>query len=144
LSTDLALRTVRIDGKTVVGGGAADLPPGTAETWVKRLPDLEALNGLTALATMSGGICVSEGTEGRYPGSLGQEGALQQMMAIAGKLGLTQPTEVKKWVALRVQEANELLIQDGGDAWDKVMAALLQKGHLSGDEVRAIVAEVRD
>ena len=52
------------------------------------------------------------------------------------------PPAVREWLAAQIKEADRVLHVDGGAAWDRVMAALLRKKDLTGDEVRALVAEV--
>ena len=47
----------------------------------------------------------------------------------------------KEWIKLRYAKARDVLMQDNGAAWEWVTDALLERGRLSGDEVRAIVAE---
>ena len=61
-------------------------------------------------------------------------------------LGITfnhadSPPAVREWLAAQIKEADRVLHVDGGAAWDRVMAALLRKNDLIGDEVRALVAE---
>lgn len=54
----------------------------------------------------------------------------------------TADAAVREWLSLRCSAAAEVLIdEDDGAAWDRVTAALLERGRLSGDEVRAIEAE---
>jgi hypothetical protein len=51
------------------------------------------------------------------------------------------PEERKNWIMQRVKDALVILEQDGEAAWDRVRLELEQRSHLTGEEVRTLIAE---
>jgi hypothetical protein len=92
------------------------------------------------MATMTGGLCISEAREGRANGDR-QQDAAYRMFLIAQVLEHNEKEERKEWIMQRVMDALAILVQDGEAAWDRVRLELETKQHLTGEEVRALVAE---
>jgi hypothetical protein len=63
------------------------------------------------------------------------------MWEIARGLGYDDPEERKRWIEQRVIDALMIVVQDGEAAWERVRHELEQHSYLSGDEVRALIAE---
>jgi hypothetical protein len=126
--------------QTAVATASATLGVGT-EAWVDALPDPAAVAKMTDVATMAGALCISEGKEGRTSSDGGQEQAIYKMYLIAKVLDYEDPEQRKEWITQRVMDALLILEQDGEAAWDRVRAELEKTGHLTGDEVRALVTE---
>ena len=125
---------------TAVASASATLGVET-EAWVDALPDPEAVARLTDIATMTGALCISEGMEGRTSQDGGQEAAIYKLYLIARVLDHEEPEERKNWIMQRVKDALLILEQDGEAAWDRVRLELEKRSHLTGEEVRTLVAE---
>ncbi|MFL5403894.1 MAG: hypothetical protein ACJ8BF_13865 [Gemmatimonadales bacterium] len=74
-------------------------------------------------------------------GSLGVQTAACMMWEIARGLEHDDPEGRKRWIEQRVIDALMILVQDGEAAWNRIRSELEQRGYLSGDEVRALIAE---
>jgi hypothetical protein len=130
------------DSRTAISDGCATLVEGAGEAWIDALPDPEAVARLTDVATMTGGLCISEGKEGRTSGDPDRQlDAASRMFLIAQILEHNDKEERKQWIMQRVMDALAILVQDGEAAWDRVRMELERKQRLTGDEVRALVAE---
>jgi hypothetical protein len=128
------------DLHTAISDGCATLMEGAGEAWIDALPDAEAVARLTDMATMTGGICISEAREGRTSGDR-QQDAAYRMFCIAQVLEHNEKEERKQWIMQRVIDALAILVQDGEAAWDRVRLELETKQRLTGEEVRALIAE---
>lgn len=87
---------------------------------------------------------IAELAQGGASNDMAHRDDLFQMVQIGGALGIGESTDdpaMKEWIQVRLERAETLLRQDDADAWNRVGAALLQAGKLSGDEVRGLVAE---
>ena len=128
--------------RKAVAGSCARLVESELEAWIDALPDPAAVAKLTDVATMAGALCISEGKEGRtVKDSLGAHTAAYMMWEIARGLGYDDPEERKRWIEQRVIDALMIVVQDGEAAWERVRHELEQRSYLSGDEVRALIAE---
>jgi hypothetical protein len=135
-------RSPEEDFQTAISDGCATLVDGAGEAWVDALPDPEAVARLTDMATMAAGLCISEGKEGRTAGDGDrQQSAAYRMFLIAQVLEHNDKEERKQWIIQRVIDALTILAHDGEAAWNRVRTELETKQHLTGDEVRALVAE---
>lgn len=130
------------DERPAVAGSCAKLVDGEAEAWVDALPDPAAVAKLTDLATMAAALCVSESREGRMPGDgIGQGDAIYTMYIIAEGLDFEDREERNRWLIQRLLDAHAILVQDGEAAWVRVRLELEKRGYLTGEEVRALIAE---
>jgi hypothetical protein len=128
--------------RKAVAGSCARLVESELDAWIDALPDPAAVARLTDVATMAGALCISEGKEGRtVKDSLGAHTAAYMMREIARGLDHDDPEERKRWVEQRVLDALMILVQDGEAAWNRIRSELEQRGYLSGEEVRALIAE---
>lgn len=127
--------------RTQIASASARLNQAEADAWLDALPDPAAVAKFTALATTAGALCISDGKEGKSAGGDSQQDALYTMWLIARVLDYDEPEARGRWIMQRVMAALEILVQDGEAAWDRVRAELEQRGRLTGDEVRALVAE---
>jgi hypothetical protein len=130
-----------LDGTLKLTGGGVQIDEEQYLGWLRALPDPIALERFTAVATMGAAGCVSEGVGGIYPGDgPGQNFVLTQLLGMAGALGLGGEA-AKNWMAQRVQQAHEILLQDEGAAWDRIRENLEARSRLEADEVRALIEE---
>jgi hypothetical protein len=128
--------------RKAVAGSCARLVESELDAWIDALPTPAAVARLTDVATMAGALCISEGKEGRtVKDSLGAHTAAYMMWEIARGLDHDDPEERKRWVEQRVLDALMILVQDGEAAWNRIRSELEQRGYLSGEEVRALIAE---
>jgi len=126
----------------VVAGSCAKLAERETKAWLDALPDPAAVGRLNDVATMAGALCVAEAWEGRVLGDgIGQNDAIYTMYLIADELGYEDSPERKRWIEERVIGALAILVQDKQAAWDRVRLELEKRDYLTGDEVRALVAE---
>jgi hypothetical protein len=73
--------------------------------------------------------------------SLGAHTTAFMMWEIARGLDHDDPEERKRWIEQRVSDALMILAQEGEAAWNRIRSGLEQRSYLSGDEVRALIAE---
>jgi hypothetical protein len=126
----------------LVAGSCAKLAEGETQAWLDALPDPAAVAKLNDVATMAGALCVAEAWEGRLLAEgAGQNDAIYSMYLIAEELGYEDSPERKRWIEERVIAALAILVQDNRAAWDRVRLELEKRDYLTGDEVRALVAE---
>jgi hypothetical protein len=129
------------EDRKAVAGSCATLTEGAAVAWVDALPDPAATARLTDMATMASALCISELKEGRLPGDdVGQLETMNIIYLIAEALDLYEG-ERDRWVEQRIKDAFAILMQDGEAAWDRVRFELERRSYLTGDEVRALIAE---
>ena len=132
-------------GVTLVSCGYTTLEPGTVEQWQAALPDPEAQARIQAVAVKTAAGMVTEAERGAHVLDASDRGDFVDLLQVAAVLlripfkSNDPPPAVRAWCAARLTEAETLLHADGGAAWDRVTAALLQRQHLSGDDVRALV-----
>lgn len=146
-STDIIEReeAVGAAGKTIgVSQGFTTLREGTVRPWLEALPDEGARRNLEAFGAQGAAGIVAE----RYLGSADDHPAIQEdltaVVIVAGWLGLGKDAAeppVRRFVAQATARAEEVLMQDGGAAWDRVTEALIERRALSGDDVQHIVSE---
>lgn len=125
--------------------GYTSLVPGTVHRWERELPSVSAQDKLRALATQCAAGVVAEMTAGADETAPAHRDDLQQIVQIAGALGLggsTDEAPVREFVGSAVRNAAAVLSADGEVAWDRVTVALFRKQTLSGGEVEEIVAAV--
>jgi hypothetical protein len=128
--------------RKAVAGSCARLVESELDAWVDALPDPAAVARLTDVATMAGALCISEGKEGRtVKDSLGAHTAAYMMWEIARGLDHDDPEERNRWVEQRVLDALMILVQDGEAVWNRIRSEPEQRGYLSGEEVRVLIAE---
>jgi hypothetical protein len=148
-STDIAKRTVdgQLGREGFASAGYTTLEPGSAERWVSELPASSARANLEAFAAQAGAGVVAELVRGGKLDDPAHQGDLQDMLQIAGVLGLGESTNdpaVKDFMTRSIKRAGEALDRDGGRAWDTISEALLDKKALTGDEVRYLIQYADD
>lgn len=149
-STDILRRIEPYPGRQgleVLSTGYTTLPEGTAEAWAGQLPDPEARRNLESLAVQCAAGVVAEMAGGGKSNDIAHRTDLESMIQIAGNLGIGMSTDqraVKDWMQDCVGRAAGALFADNGVAWDRVTDALLGRGHLTGDDVRALAAPRAD
>ena len=131
-------------GFKLVSAGFTTLLDGSVKAWIESLPDEAAKSDLSKFAAQAAaGIC----SEIFYNGTLYDLACrddLQQLVHIAGALGIGESTDdasVRAFVDAALAVASDRLVtQDSGVAWDRVTTALFRKKSLSAEEVQHIVA----
>jgi len=134
-------------GSKLVSAGHTVLEHGPLAQWVAALPDPQARANLERTSVQTAAGIVAEAKMGATLDDESNRNDLVQLWQQAATLlGVNfnpadPPPAVREWCAAQIAEADRVLHVDGGAAWDRVMAALLRKKDLSGDEVRALVTE---
>jgi len=132
-------------GVTLVSAGYTTLEPGTVEQWQAALPDPAAQARIQAVAVKTAAGMVTEAERGAHVLDASDRGDFVDLLQVAAVVlripfkSNDPPPAVRAWCAARLTEAETLLHADGGAAWDRVTAALLERKRLSGDEVRTLV-----
>lgn len=125
-----------------VSVGYTTLEPGTVEQWRDALPDPSAADLLTRFAAQAAAGVVAEMERGAQPTDPTCRDDLQQLVQIAGVLGLGESNAdepVRAFMAEAISRASELLCLDNRVGWESVTTALLRRSHLTGEDVRAII-----
>jgi hypothetical protein len=145
-STDIIRRTFDPGGRRMPKGiysqGYTRLTEGTGRAWQAALPDPKAKENLKRFAVATGAGVVAEMMMGEDPNGPGCGDDVAQLCMLARVLGITEDEEVDAWINERVNEASELLANDG-DAIDLVAGALLEHRSLTGDEVRGLLRQAQ-
>ena len=141
-----AQRTARPGGKLLAAGHTV-LERGALAQWEAVLPDPQARANLEKVSVYTAAGIVAETKMGAALNDEGNRNDLTDLLRQAATLlGSTfsladPPPAVLQWVTARLNDADALLRADDGAAWDRMMATLVHKKDLSGDEVLGLVAE---
>lgn len=134
-------------GQKLASAGHTVLEPSPLALWLDALPDPEACANLERVSVETAAGIVAEAKMGATLDDEANRNDIDQLMKQAVTLlrvkfeHAAPPPVVREWRDAQIAEAARVLHVDTGAAWDRVAAALLRKKHLSGDEVRALVAQ---
>lgn len=141
------------DGAVSVSVGYTTLTVGTMQPWVDALPDAEARDNIECYAIQVAAGIGAELDRGGHISDPKHGDDFQQLVQIAAILkippldgdGVAEwiPAEddVAAFIRKAINDAQEVLMADDGTAWEHVTTELLKKHHLSGDQVRKIIAD---
>lgn len=105
---------------------------------MSELPASSARANLEAFAAQAGAGVVAELVRGGKLDDPAHREDLQDILQIAGALGLGDPA-IRDFMTQAIERAGQALDRDGGQAWVIITEALLDKKSLTGDQVRYLI-----
>jgi hypothetical protein len=133
-----------IKGVVLKSVGYTNLVSGTVKSWEAALPDPIARQSFEKFAVQGAAGIYAEMSRGSHMFSPEHRDDLEMLVKIASRLGVGNSTDeeaVRNFVDTAVSNAEAVLTQDTGVAWERVTTSLLRKKRLTAQEVRRIVQE---